>query len=256
MITKEEALKIWAPAQSRWSPWVKPVLFAFMDGQFAPSHPLNLKIDLDWLPKEKDTTVILNLSREDGVLWGIELAKQQYQPIPLYNALPFPPSTKMTPRSRPVTTVAVEPILAALYEGSAVLQQIQLANNAPPAFLLDADRDLAHADAVPGVFENRSVCFSTDFPSPEFLSMHGIRKAILVQSENEIARDLNRAILPWQEHGIQIFRKSPSQKGAPEHIALKRRSAFYSVWDRLRIIFGLRREELGAFGGMLTSGGG
>lgn len=255
-MTKEEALQIWTPPQSRWSQWVKAILFAFMDGQFAPSRPRSLKINLDWAPKNNDTAIILNLSREDGVFWGIELAKQHYQPIPLYNALPFPPDTKMTPRSRPVATVVVEPILAALYEESAVLQKIRLPNDAPPAFLLDADREIALADPVAGVFENRSVCFPTDFPSPDFLIACGIRKAILVQNDNEIAHDLNRVLLPWQESGIQIFRKSPHDRIGADRITVKRVSTLRSAWERLRIIFGLRRGELGGFGGTLSSSGG
>ncbi len=255
-MTKEEILRIWAPASSIWSPWVKPVLFSFMDGVFPPGQPRTSAIDLHWLPADQRTALILNLPREDSVLWSIELARRGYRPVPLYNALPFPLDTKMSPRSRPVSTVIVEPILAALREQAAALQDIPLRKNAPPAFLLDADRDIAGTDPVPGVFENRSVCFSTDFPSAEFMIANDITHAILVEGEPEITGDLHDALFMWQTGGIQLCKKRPYEKGAPVAFTLKQRSSFRKAWDRLRVIFGLRQARLGAFGGLISTASG
>ncbi|HEY1801774.1 MAG TPA: hypothetical protein VGG46_12645 [Terriglobales bacterium] len=253
---KDEAFRIWSPPQLRWSRWVKPVLFAFMDGVFGRAADRSTKIDLGWLPQDGSAAIIVNLPNEDGVFWGIQLAHKGYQPVPVYNALPFPLNAKASPRSRPVSTVAVEPILAALYEASSALEQIKISDNAPPAFLLDADRGIARADEVPGVFDNRSVCFITDFPSAELLFENGIRSAIVVQRETEVARDLSRVLLSWQEIGIQLFRREPYEKAASTPIKVAKPSFLRSLLDRLQIIFGLRRGELGAFGGVLRASGG
>jgi len=131
-----------------------------------------------------------------------------YSPVPLYNSLPFPASEKMTaPTSRPASAVHVEPILAALVREASALQQIHLPEDAPPVFLLDSERRLARTELTPGIFDNRSACFPTDFPSAEFLSNHGIRSAVIVQENTNFARDLLGTLVAWQQGGVQVLRK-------------------------------------------------
>ena len=141
--------------------------------------------------------------------------------------------------------VDVESILAALYQESSALKELSLPAEAPPAFLLDADRRLARVDATPGVFDNRSVCFTTDFPSPEFLLSHGIRFAILIQKDPEPGYDLLQILLIWQQAGIKLLSKDPRDSDQAKLMVVKKPSFLRSLWHRLRVLFGLHRGELG-----------
>src|SRR5207302_10946527 len=126
-------------------------------------------VKTDWVPAPGSSAIVVDLPGEDGINFAIELARHGYRPIPLYNALPFPLSEKLSPpHARSKTTVDVVSILAAICRETATLQQIHLSPVAPPAFLLDADRRIARIDPATGIFDNRSVCFETDFPSADF----------------------------------------------------------------------------------------
>ncbi len=200
---------------------------------------------------------MLDLPEDDGVVWSMDLARLGYRPVPLYNALPFPLSEKMNaPASRPACTVHMEPILASLVREASVLDQIHLVPNAPPVFLLDADRRLARTDVASGVFDNRSVCFVTDFPSAEFLLTNGIRSAIVVQESERFARDLNETLVSWQQGGVQIFCKRRGDTGQPSPVAVKRPSFLSVIWFRLGVVLGLRQSELGGFGGIVPASSG
>src|SRR6185312_16772676 len=179
--------------------WVKPVLFSLMDSQFEVRRPSITQFNTHWVPSPGAAAIVVDLPGEDGVVWGLQLARLGYRPIPLYNALPFPPSEKMFPATRPQCTVDVVPILAALHRETAALKEIHLAADAPPVFLLDADRRIARKDPEPGIFDNRSVCFSTDFPSAEFLSSRQIRQAIILQRGSDVAGDLLLVLLERQK---------------------------------------------------------
>jgi len=205
---KDEIFGIWAPPQSPWSPWVKPVLFSFMDGVFDVRSVGSVLFDRDWVPKPTSAAIVVDLPGEEGVRWGLKLAGLGYRPVPLYNALPFSIGDKLsTPSSRPTTTVHVEPILAALVRETVNLAKLQLPTNSPPAFLLDADRRLARTDIRPGVFDNRSVCVTTDFPSASFLRENGIYRVVVVQESTKFAPDLLSTLVAWQQGGIEIQRK-------------------------------------------------
>lgn len=257
MWTKEEVHRIWSPPQAVWSPWVKPVLFAFMDSQFdvRPAHAAN--IELDWVPAPEATAIIIDLPGEDGVLWGMEVARLGYRPIPVYNGLPFPVNEKMSaPETRSCSTVAVAPILGALYRESETLERLHLSPEAPPAFLLDADRSKARVRPAPGIFDNRSVCFETDFPSPAFMASHGIHRAVVVQRNSKIARDLTAILVSWQQAGIEILRKKAGDQASPSQVRVERPSLLWRLWYHCVVAFRLRAGELGGFGGVIPSAGG
>jgi hypothetical protein len=56
----------------------------------------------------------------------------------------------------------------------------------------------------------------------------------------------------WQEAGIGIERKVLSTDGPPVPLVVNRPSGFRSLWHRLLVASGLRRNPLGGFGGMLA----
>jgi len=244
-MTKEDIYKIWAPAEALWAPWVKPVLFSFMNRTFTKSSAINIPVDANWIPIPKETALLIDLPGQEAVDWGIQVARFGYRPIPLFNALPFPVNEILSSGSKSISTVDVEPILAALYRSSEMLKEISLLPEAPPAFLLDADRRLARVDPLPGVFDNRSVCFTTDFPTPEFLLNHGIRAAILVQKDPVPGHDLLETLLRWQQGGIKLLHKDPRDSDPAKSWVVKKPSFIRSFWHRLGVLFGLRRGELG-----------
>ena len=90
----------------------------------------------------------------------------------------------------------------------------------PPGFLLDADRRIAGVNPVAGVFDNRSVCFETDFPSADFLLAHGIGSVVVVQIGDDIAGDLAQALLAWQARGIHVQLKDIQKSGSPRQIVV------------------------------------
>jgi hypothetical protein len=256
MLSKDEIYRVWAPPEAPWSRWVKPVLFAFMDGVFEIRAARAVRFDAGWVPAPGDAAMVIDLPRDDGVLWGIQLARLGYRPIPLYNALPFPWNEKMSvPDSRSASTVDVEPILAALHRETNALSQIQLPSEAPPAFLLDADRRIARTDPEPGRFDNRSVCFPTDFPSAQFLLERGIRRAVIVQENTSIAGDLAQTLVAWQRNGIEILRKKSKDTDPPVQVIVQP-SFLRLLWYRISVALGLRRSELGGFGGIVPSSSG
>lgn len=257
MLTKDEIHRIWSPPQAVWTRWVKPVLFAFMDGRFDVHPAQAIGFELAWVPAPETTAIIVDLASERGVTWGIELARLGYRPIPIYNGLPFPVNEKMSaPETRSTSTVEVEPILAALYREAETLEQLQLSPDAPPAFLLDADRGRARVRPSPGIFDNRSVCFETDFPSAAFLLSHSIRQAIVVQKNSKIARDLTPTLLSWQRAGIEILRKKVDDQARPSRVSVERPSILWRLWYHFVVAFRLRAGELGGFGGVVSSAGG
>ena len=108
----------------------------------------------------------------------------------------------------------VRPILYALADGAPELAKAPLAPDSPPAFLLDSSR---RGLGVPseGVFDNRSICFPTDFPSAAFLANNGIRGAVIVQQTTDPPQpDLNPTLVPGNKPVSPCF-ASPSAAVVP-----------------------------------------
>jgi hypothetical protein len=149
--------------------------------------------------------------------------------------------------------VDVDPILWALAYAAPRMAALSLPAGAPPAFLLDADRRYGHEWLLaPGRFDNRSVSFPTDFPSANLLLNRGIRRAVLMQkAEKPPQPDLAHTLRRWQEAGIRIELKSPDTGGPPVAHMVAKPSSFRSLWQRMLIAVGLRRNPLGGFGGTL-----
>jgi hypothetical protein len=256
MLTKDEIYAVWAPQDSVWSPWVKPVLFSFVGAAIETRPARSAAFNPDWVPAPGSTAFILDLPSEEGVLWALKLAQLGYRPVPLYNALPFPIcDMPYAHELRPPTAVDVESILSAIINLSSELRKITLPSNAPPAFMLDADRRVARLELEPGVFDNRSVCFTTDFPSPKLLLQLGITRVVVVQENTKVAHDLLEVLVSWQHGGIQILSRPRLGKDLPVPAIIKRPSFLSAIWFRMKVALGLRRSELG-FGGIVTASSG
>lgn len=287
-MNSEEAFAIWAPAESPWSPWVKPILFASQhdwDGTQLPELP---DVEPSWLASPEvegegyrgaartektrgiDTAYVIDLPGPRGVAWGIALARRGWRPVPLYNAIPGgvstpppppppQPGVPFDPLAQPglplfdrSSLVDVDAIVVAMRRATVLLPKVALAPDRPPAFLLDASRRIGRGDPLPGRFDNRSVSLPTDFPSAVLLRSQKIERVIVLQDNStEPQADLSHTLLAWQEGGLTILAKALDQPEAPAPITVKRPEMFRNLWQRMLATTGLVRSPLGGFGGSI-----
>jgi hypothetical protein len=251
-MTREELFDAWALAGGPWSDWAKPVLFAHWPRPL-PTDPVPPAFDLSWLPSPNErVALVVDLPGAASVHFGLAVAAAGYRPVPLFNAVPPPEE------AAGISVVAVEPILAALVRGSDRLRQVSPPDEAPPAFLLDADRQTARRDLAPGTFDNRSVVFATDFPSAARLADRGVRRAVVVREEvSTLGDDLADALREWQRDGLTLEGKSLGRPGPLESLVLRPRRWWTALWKSLTGPLQYRRNAAGEFGAFIPhpSGG-
>jgi hypothetical protein len=220
----------------------------------------------DWLPGAAEmAALVLDLPGDEGVVLGLSAARTGYRPVPLYNAIPLQIASltlthgdlQYSPTAATRVAVDVAPIAGALRQGTEMLRQLSLPADAPPVFMLDANRRGGLWIPSPGAFDNRSVSFTTDFPSATFLRASGISKAVLVQQTgNQPQSDLAHTLRRWQEGGILIEIKALDQPGSPVPCTIEKPSRFGWFMHRFLAAFGLRPSPLGGFGGEVPFPGG
>jgi hypothetical protein len=253
-----ELYKLWAPEDSIWSNWAKPVLFA--ENIFGDEEPQQttkwLTANIAWAPAiDSRTAVLLDLPGSNSVWYGTALSQRGYRPVPLYNGVRGPVMSMSTS-----ALVSVDAIILALHQVGETMAKLQLPANAPPVFLLDSARFAGASSVTPGRFDNRWWIFPQDFPSANFLLSRGIRSVVLGQAQaTGPHRDLAHVLLRWQEAGIQILACSVDDALQPSPITVERPANFRSLWYRALVLAGLRRNSAGGFGAVVpepNSGGG
>ena len=263
---RDHVHRLWAPEDATWSPWVKPVLFAYLDedhaSQTPPSPPPwieeRIVAPLHAFPRTapgvehpyrsapglQDTALVLDLSGAAGVRVGAGLARHGFRPVPLYNAIPGGGSV-----------ISYDEVMESLAATAGSLSG--LLQDAPPAFLLDRRRMGRDARLDPGKYDNRSFAFASDFPSAKTLRRAGIRRVALVQREEDRpAPDLGPILFTWQEHGIEILLVRTDEERPVEALRIAKPGLFRTLdlwFQRIQ----LRRRDDGAFGGVIPkpSGG-
>jgi hypothetical protein len=255
-MTKEEIFSIWAPDDSPWSRWVKPVLFAHLDSALAHMPVREVAVDVSWSPPlDGNVALVLDLPGAEGVWTGVALASRGYRPVPLYNALPLPFGERLFDplTGRAVAAVDVAPILAALRQGAEKLAQVKLPLDAPPVFLLDASRQGAGVRMQPDEFDNRSISFTTDFPSANFLASRGIQRVRLVQMDRaEPQADLAHSLRRWQDGGLKLERMRLDLPSQSEFFEIARPSWYGAMFQRVLSSIGFRRSSAGGFGAWIA----
>ncbi len=241
-MTARHTFATWAPPESPWSPWAKPVLFTELDYTHgAPSVVLpEMSHDMfAWLkPLHRRTAIVLDLPGEAAVAGGLQLTRRGYRPVPLFNT-----------SSASNAVVSVTAIVAGLKAGEAILEKAALPADAPPAFLLDANRLPTTTRARPGMYDNRWVVLPQDFPSAAVLRRHHIDTVVLWQRANVApANDLAHILRRWQEAGLTLLTKCGEPDQPPSPLNVPRPSLFRSVLHRLAVLSGLRRNFAGGFG--------
>jgi hypothetical protein len=253
-----QLFEIWAPPESVWSRWAKPVLFAdprLAFGDQAPpavpaAPPASAPRPRGW--GDPATAFVLDLPGSWSVELGLDLARTGYRPVPLFNGA-----------DHPFALVDVRPVYNLLVVGAQELATVSLAPEAPPAFLLDVNRQpSAPPPLAPGKFDNRWVVFPQDFPSATFLRSRGVLRVMLLQEKRlgeQPRPDLAHVLRRWQEAGIEIYRQDPAADEPPRPLNVERPSRFRGLLYRALALAGLRRNSAGGFGSVIpqpSSGGG
>jgi hypothetical protein len=251
-MNKEEIFQFWAPESATWSRWVKPVLFAHLDSALSHLTDTGSAADATWAPSPTEkVAIIVDLPSADGVVMGVALASRGYRPVPLYNALPMPLGRSLLSplTGQSVAAVNVLPILAALRSGAEQLAKLSLPMDAPPAFLLDANRLGAGRTMLPGEFDNRSISFTTDFPSANFFAAQGIQRVLLVQRNTETPQsDLTHSLRRWQDAGFVLEQFQIGRSERPERLEVSKPSWYGAMFQRALSSFGFRRASPAGFG--------
>ena len=195
-MTGRDAFKIWAPAGAKWVDWARPGPFAAMndDHRQNPGGRFALPSILYITEPQENTAIVVDLPSYDGVEEGVALAGLGIRPIPLYNGT--------TTQEGAMPLVENHAIEAALLWGATELKKIPIAENAPPAFLLDSNRMHRYKMNV-SVFDNSWDLYAQDIPSAEYFLANGIRKIIVRGSA--IQKDLAKILYTFQKKGISIL---------------------------------------------------
>ena len=264
---RDEIFACWAPAEARWSPWVKPVLFAHLPAEVdepAPACPF--EVPPSWLlpppahlasyrapaSPASDIAIIVDLPGARAVEVGLGLAAAGFAPVPLYNAIPGPAGTETVTagkRAPPNALLDLAPIQAALVSGARLLEAQPLPLSAPPAFLLDAGRRAGRGGPDIGRFDNRWLVFRTDFPSGDALRAAGIARVLVLQERPRApASDLAPALRAFRDAGLELWVKDTSRGDPPARGELPRAAWISRIWSEHVAPLALRRQPGGAFG--------
>lgn len=268
MTQQEMIYQAWAPAESEWSQWVKPILFAHLPESGSPvdfATPIDpyAETSADLPGRSGATALVLDLPGAMAVRMVGLLTREGYRPVPLYNSCP-PPKSWSSFGDAPLrqSAVDVQPIIEGIVAMTPLLKSANLRADAKPAFLLDATRRTGQTGYVstPGAFDNRSVSLPTDFPSSNFLLSRGVLKVVVVtQNAADPQADLSHTLLRWQNAGIFIEGLSVDAQGAigpTRAITIERPPWFKIAWYAVMARLGLRPNLLGGFGGVLPQSGG
>jgi hypothetical protein len=240
-MTPEQVYACWAPDESVWSAWAKPVLFAQLEKIPAASEPIPDFLLPEPFAARGDAALVVDLPGEESVFAGLALARRGFRPVPLYNA---------THGGRPLLDVAA--IGRWLEPGISVLRDASLPADAPPAFLLDSARRGEKLQAAPGAWDNRWIAFPQDFPSAALLQSRAVRSAVLVQrGAREPQVDLAHVLLAWQKAGLVVQSLDLAAPAPPAAIDVREPGLFRRAWYRAIALLGLRRGFVGGFGAQI-----
>lgn len=252
-LTGESAYDAFAPDGGRWSPWVKPTPFAHF--KTAPPLPADAfpESPLPALPPaDGRSAVVIDLPSEAAVLAGLTAARAGFRPVPLFNANSAP--------GRERESVDTKDVRSALHAVALALRDLRLPIDAPPAFLLDANRlgtSLRARRPPPGDFDNRWITLPQDWPSANLLLSHGVEEVVVIQASRGIAADLAHVLRRWQDAGVR-FRGAAWHAAESRPFTVPRPPRFRSIWYRLLATFGFKVGAAGAFGAVIpepSSGG-
>ncbi len=194
-MTNKEIYRIWAPTDSIYSPWVRPVPFIYLNKFQSNSELISVSLpNIYYLTEyQENTALFIDLPGIDSIKEGISLAYLGYRPIPLFNGT-FEPIGSLS-------TTNNHTIEEGLVWGANELKKINLKSNALPVFLLDTNR-LNRRKMNEGVFENSWDIYHQDMPSANFFEQNNINKIIIVG--RKVEEDLNKILYKFPKT-IKIY---------------------------------------------------
>ena len=277
MDNRLEIYKTWAPDDSIWSVWVKPILFATAMN-YQVTTATKLEIFKPWYKKHLNnhTMVIVDRKGEKSVLEALGVALCGYHPVPLYNGAKQAPvknkiqqkllddnsknATKTVGRPKKGRTmvVNVDTIARTLYKATTFLQEEKIPLNGPPVFMLDANRldtkktPMYKNARQDGYFDNRWCVFPQDMPSGTFLLEKGIDTIIL--STSDIKEDLLHILFRYQEKGLKIllYKKEEILK----EYDVPKPTKYKAISYKAKVMAGLALSAAGGFGRVVPEGEG
>lgn len=210
-MTNKEAYKIWAPYGKKWVDWVRPVPFVSMNEYSKKYNFSSMSVsDIDYVDESfKETAIIVDLPGVKSVAEGISLAMAGYRPIPIYNGT--------IEQSGARATVDNQSVGMALISGAEKLADIDISDEALPAFLLDSNRMNRFKMEI-SVFDNSWDIYHQDLPSADYFIDNGIQKIVVVGER--ISKDLKKIFYGFQKKGISIYLKKEYEK--PKKIIIRK----------------------------------
>lgn len=240
----QERFGIWAPDDSLWSPWAKPVAFLYADDMppddsYGPEPPIMPAA----VTFNASVAIIVDLPGDEAVHMGVELAAHGFRPVPLFNGT-----------SGPSAVIDIRPITRALSACAPAIAERRLPPDAPPAFLLDSRRTEPVAQLVPGAYDNRWVVLPQDFPSGALLASRGIRFTTVIRRSGTLIRpDLAHVLRRWPGHGVRTRVIDLGSQTVTDYLDVPKPSLFNMAWYAAVALFGLRRSNVGGFGSTIPA---
>ena len=252
-MTGEEIFGKWAPEDSIWSQWVIPVPFAQMfwvDG--SPTEATQNGDNECWFAATgtQGIALVVDLPGAQAICYGLAAARRGIRPVPVIDGSPCAAEGWWGQRPGIDIVVDMRELLRGLHSGAEILAELPLASDAPPAFLLDANRDNGGATPPRSSFDNRWKTFPQDYPSARLLRERGIHRVIVIQrlASDWIREDLQHVLLRWQKGGITIQVQGIEERSEPREIKVSQPSWYRASWYRALAMVGLQRGAFGGFG--------
>lgn len=191
----KEIYRIWAPYGAKWTDWIRPVPFTQLNNVKAKEYFNNYIPNINYVDCCKTNIgIIIDLPSYESVNEGIALAKMGFRPIPLYNGT--------NGQVEAIATVENTALELSLIWGGLHLKNITINDDAPPAFLLDANR-INRFKMSEKVYDNSWDVYSQDVPTAHFLLNNGINGIIL--RSDIIRKDVAKILYDYQKGGLTIF---------------------------------------------------
>lgn len=229
--------KQWAPEESPWSVWAKPVLFASMTMEEFREVEVPALPEVEWASRlDKSTAIVVDLPGEESILTALVLAQKGYRPVPLFNCC-----------KGPAMLINVSSLTRLLVTGARIISESSIRPDAPPVFMLDSRRMEAGGVTNYGKFDNRWCIVPQDMPSAKYLKDSGISNVLLYSTR--VREDISHILCRYQQSNIKIIIGKDSQ--TIENIDVHPPSSFRSLLYRWGVLWGLKRNSAGGFGAIV-----
>lgn len=197
-----DVYKAFVPTVNKWSNWVRPVPFINI-GMGKRDYSYNFKEQHVFCSNDedvklflKDTAVVVDMPGTGSINAGICLAKEGFRPIPIYNGVIEEENSK--------SVVDNQSVSAGLLWMAKELLNIEISDDAMPAFLLDSNRLIQYKSKI-SVYDNSWDVYRQDMPSADYLKSNSVKKILLISER--ISGDLRKILLAYSKAGIEIYLK-------------------------------------------------